>query len=175
MQLQTQRNTAASLGMHPHTVTAQWLVTQQRETDVSMNKPKAHLKWKRKHKPVCTARVPSDSSCKTTGDIHLTFLLWSFLHTTGNWRSPDHTFNQFKEEVTRCSCLQNHKHALSLLYWPNCPVPGLGSSLCSSPQGCKDHIPPFPLHISKTQLWIWQCSSTFSLYNSTVKDQLQAT
>lgn len=66
-QLQTQRNGAASPGTNPHTVTAQWFVTQQSETDVSMNEPRGK---KKRHRPACVARVPSVSSCKAPGAIH---------------------------------------------------------------------------------------------------------
>lgn len=103
---------ASSPEERTHTVTAQWFVTQQTETDVSMNMPAAHPKRKRKHKPVCAARIPSDSSCKTPGAIYhrLGWLNTCALVFSTYCRklkgSPGHNFHQFKEEVTRCSCLQ---------------------------------------------------------------------
>lgn len=98
-QLQTQRNGAASPGTNPHTVPAQWFVTQQSETDVSMNEPTAHPKRekKKKHRPACAARVPSVSSCKAPGAIHhcLSLLNASALVFSTYCRklkgSPDHT------------------------------------------------------------------------------------
>lgn len=110
VQLQTQRNRAASPGMHPHSHCP--VVCHSANWNRCLYEPASSTSQEEKHKPVCAARVPSDSSCKTPGAIHHclsllnTCALGFSIYCRKLKGSPGHTFNQFKGEVTRCSCLQ---------------------------------------------------------------------
>lgn len=95
--------------MHPHTLIAQWFVTQSEVKQMSLSTSQQHIQKRGGGgggKPVVTARVPSDSSFKITGAIcqcisllHISALVF-FTYYKKLKRSPDHTFNQFKEEET---------------------------------------------------------------------------
>jgi len=92
---------------------AQWFVTQRSKTDVYQQaNSTSETEGKRKSKPVSIARVPSDSSYKiTTAICHCTSLLniSALVFSTHHKKlksSPDHTFDEFKEEVAQCRCLQ---------------------------------------------------------------------
>lgn len=115
VQLQTQRNRAASPGMHPHSHCP--VVCHSANWNRCLYEPASSTSQEEEHKPVCAARVPSDSSCKTPGAIHhclsLTLVLWAFPYTAGNWRevqvTPFISLREKWQDAAACSH-QPHNH-----------------------------------------------------------------
>lgn len=133
-------NRAASPGMHPHSRcpvlchSAEWnrclWISQQ-----LIPRGKASTKLSAQPESLLTAPARRQE-LHTPPPLHLLNASpWVFSTSAGHWRESEHTFNQFKEEVTGCGCLQPGTtnllfHSFFTDPTAQCQV---GSSLCSSP------------------------------------------